>query len=192
MTKLEIHRIYPEKKASSFFTRNKQNLLRSAFLITGYTCFIVNLLTGGMPWSLIVIGGLCVAWIAFVYKPMVENTLIKKLSDISIAICFYLFLLDAILEQGWSSFVVPIVFFSDLLLIGFIYLAFFKKQKRNFMPLYELILGGFVAVLLSLTGLRTLNWPQIVVGSVSLALLVLSAILFPKDVIRELQKKMHT
>jgi hypothetical protein len=156
-----------------------------------YTCLTVNLLTGGMAWSLIAIGGLCVAWVAFVYRPMVEHTLIKKLSDISIAVCLYLFLLDAILEQGWSDFVVPIVFFSDLLLIGFIYLAFFKKQKRNFMPLFELILGGLVSILLSLIGMHGTDWPQIVVGGVSLGLLVLSASLFPKDVLRELQKKMH-
>ena len=70
---------------------------------------------------LIAIGGLCVVWVAFVYRPMVEHTLIKKLSDVSIAVCLYLFLLHAILQQGWSNFVVPIVFFSDLLLIGFIY-----------------------------------------------------------------------
>lgn len=187
-----IHRIYPQRKPSGFFRRNRQDLLRSAFLTAAYTCLIVNLLTGGMPWSLIAMGGLGVAWIAFVYRPMVEHTLIKKLSDVSIAICLYLFLLDAILQQGWSDFVVPIVFFSDLLLIGFIYLVFFKKQKRNFMPLFELLLAGIIAILLSLTGiLRGPNWPQIVMGSVSLGLLVLSAALFPKDVLRELQKKMH-
>lgn len=189
---MQIHRIYPQRKASSFYKRNRQDLLRSAFLLAGYTCLIINLLGGGIPWSLIVIGGLCVVWIAFVYRPLVENTLIKKLSDISIAMCLYLFLLDAILQQGWSDFVVPIVFFSDLLLIGFIYLVFFKKQKRNFMPLFELLLAGIIAILLSLAGiLRGPNWPQIVVGGVSLGLLALSVILFPKDVFRELHKKIH-
>lgn len=191
MNNTQIHPIYPKRKSGSFFKRNRQDLLRSAFLTAAYTCLIVNLLTGGMPWSLIAIGGLCVVWVAFVYRPMVEHTLIKKLSDVSIAVCLYLFLLDAILQQGWSNFVVPIVFFSDLLLIGFIYLVFFKKQKRNFMPLFELILGGLVSILLSLIGMYGTNWPQIVVGSVSLGLLILSALLFPKDVLRELQKKMH-
>ena len=62
---------------------------------------------------------------------MVENTTIKKLSDVSIAVCLYLFLLDAILQQGWSGFVVPIVFFSDLLLIGFIYLAFSRASAAS-------------------------------------------------------------
>lgn len=189
---MQVHRIYPRRKSNSFFKRNRQDLLRSAFLTVAYACLIINLLTGGMPWSLIAIGGLGVAWIAFVYRPMVENTLIKKLSDVSIAVCLYLFLLDAILKQGWSGFVVPIVFFSDLLLIGFIYLAFFKKQKRNFMPLFELVLAGIIAILLSLTGiLRGPNWPQIVMGSVSLGLLVLSVLLFPKDVLREFHKKIH-
>jgi len=188
---IEVHRIYPDCASKGFFRRNRQDLLRSAFLLAAYTCLTINLFTGGVPWSLIVIGGLWVAWVAFVYKPLVENTLIKKLSDVSIMVCLYLFLLDAILQQGWSNIVVPIVFFSDLVLIGFIFLVFFKKQKRNFMPLYELILGGLVAILLSLTGAQTLNWPRIVVGSVSLGLLVLSVVLFPKDMSRELRKKLH-
>ncbi len=188
---MNVHHIYPERKASSFFIRNRQDLLRSAFLIAGYACLIINLVTGGIFWSLIAIGGLCVAWVAFVYRPMVEHTLIKKLSDVSIAICLYLFLLDAILQGGWSNFVVPIVFFSDIILIGAYYLLFFKRQKRNFMPLFELTLGGFIALTLSLTGLQELNWPRIVVGSVCLGLLVLSVALFPKDVLRELKKKVH-
>ncbi|MCL1854628.1 MAG: DUF6320 domain-containing protein [Clostridia bacterium] len=191
MIRIEIHRIYPKYKVNGFFRRNRLDLLRSAFLLAAYTCLIVNLFTGDMSWSLIVIGGLCVAWVAFVYKPLVENTLIKKLSDVSIAVCLYLFLLDAVLQQGWSIIVIPIVFFSDLVLIGFIFLVFFKKQKRNFMPLYELLLGGLVAILLSLTGVQTLNWPRIVVGSVSLGLLVLSVALFPKDMAKELRKKLH-
>lgn len=188
---MQVHRIYPEQSPKTFFRRNKQDIFRTIFLAVGYVCLLVNLLTGGIPWSLIVIGGLCVVWVSIIYRPLVENTLIKKLSDVSIAICLYLFLLDAIVGHGWAGFVVPIVFFSDLLLIGFVYLVFFKKQKRNFMPLFELILGGLIAILLSFIGLHQLDWPTIVVGGVSLGLLILSVSLFPKDVAREWKKKMH-
>ncbi len=188
---MEVHRTYPVQSPKNFFKRNRQDIFRSVFAFIGYACLIINLLTGGRPWSLIVIGGLCVFWVVFIYKPLVENTLIKKLSDISIAVCLYLFLLDMILHQGWSGFVVRIVFFSDLLLIGFIFLVFFNREKRNFMPLFELILGGFIAITLSLVGVWKLDWAAIVVGSVSLGLLILSVALFPKDMARELKKKLH-
>ena len=188
---MQVRQIYPDPKPKNFFRRNRQDLLRSAFVLAAYACLIINLLTGGVPWSLIVFGGLCVVWIAFIYRPLVEHTLIKKLSDISIVVCLYLFLLDAILQHGWSDFVVSIVFFSDLVLIGLIYLVFFKKQKRNFLPLYELIFAGLIAVLLSLTGLQAWSWPRIVVGGVSLGLLAIGVVLFPKDILQELRKKFH-
>ncbi len=191
VAELQVHRIYPEQSPRTFFSRNRQDIFRTLFLGVGYLCLLINLLVGGMPWSLIVGGGLAVVWVAFVYRPLVENTLIKKLSDTSIAVCLYLFLLGALLHQGWTDYVVPIVFFSDVLLIGFIYLVFFKKQKRNFLPLFELLLGGIVAILLELAGLRRLHWPAIVVGSVSLGLIVLSVALFPKEVAGEWKKKMH-
>lgn len=189
---MQVHPTYPPRPSHSFLRRNRQDILRSLFLFSGYTCLIINLLTGGGPWSLIVIGGLCVFWIAFLYRPLVEHTLIKKLSDISIVVCLYLFLLDSILQEGWSVYVVPIVFFSDLIFIGGIFLLFFQKQKRNFMPLFELIVSGLVASLLGILGFAHISWALIVVGGVSLVLVVLSFAIFPKEILLEMKKKMHT
>jgi len=188
---MQIHRVYPEQKASTFWRRNRQDILRSAFLFVGNACLFINLLTGGMPWSLIVFGGLCVVWIAFIYRPLVENTLIKKLTDVTVVVCLYLLLLDAILGGEWSTLVVPIVLFADLAAIGFFYLLFFKKEKRNFMPLFELLLAGLFTTLLTLAIDRTLAWPLIVLGSVSFGMLVLSFILFPREVALEIRKKLH-
>ena len=189
---MRLHCTYPRHTPRSFFRRNRQDILRSLFLIAGYTCLLVNLLTGGILWSLIAIGGLCVVWITFIYRPMVENTLIKKFSDISIVVCLYLFLLDGVTRQGWSDFVVPIVFFSDMIFIGAFYLLFFRKQKRNFLPLFELVLGGLVAIFCGLIGLRQVDWPLIAVGGVSLGLVILSLAIFPTQILQEFRKKFHT
>lgn len=191
MSEMRVHVIYPEHSRASFFRRNRISILRSVFLFAGYACLIINLLTSVFPWSLIVIGGLCVFWVALIYRPLVENTLIKKLSDTGIAVCLYLFLLDALLGTNLRDYVVPIVFFGDLILIGCLFLLFFQKQKRNFMPLFELILIGLVAMLCGLAGLRDVNWSLIVVGSVSLGLVVLSFALFPKALTLEFRKKLH-
>ena len=122
----------------------------------------------------------------------VEATPIKKLCDTALAVCLYLFLLDSVVGGGWSGFVVPIVFFGELIVTGGYFLLFFHKRKRDFLPLFELILIGLVGTLLSLAGLKRLDWPMIVVGGVSLGLLLLSFLLFRKPLWLEIRKKFHT
>lgn len=191
MEPMHVRLTYPPTTALSFWRRNRRALWRSSFFLTGYACLLVNLLTGGMPWSLIAIGGLTVLWVVFLYHPQVENTPIKKLCDSAIAVCLYLFLLDSVIGGGWSGFVVPIVFFGDLVIIGSYFLLYFQKRKRDFLPLFELILAGLVITLCELVGLRYLDWPMIVVGGVSLGLLALSLALFWKPLGAEFQKKFH-
>lgn len=189
--KMIVHLTYPPSTGLSFWKRNRRSIMRSAFIMIGYICLLINLLTGGMQWSLIVIGGLTVLWVIGLYRPQVENTVIKKLCDSLIAVCLYLFLLDSIIGGGWGGFVVPIVFFGDLILIGAYFLLFFQNRKRDFLPLFELILGGMIITLITLAGFRTLNWPMIVVGSVSLGMLILSLALFWKPLGTEFKKKFH-
>ena len=189
---MRVHTTYPPNTSQSFWRRNRQALWRSAFVLAGYLCLIINLLTQGPAWSLIVIGGLMTVWIALIYQPQVEATPIKKLCDTALAVCLYLFLLDSVVGGGWSGFVVPIVFFGELIVTGGYFLLFFHKRKRDFLPLFELILIGLVGTLLSLAGLKRLDWPMIVVGGVSLGLLLLSFLLFRKPLWLENRKKFHT
>ena len=189
---MRVHTTYPPNTSQSFWRRNRQALWRSAFVLAGYLCLIINLLTQGPAWSLIVIGGLMTVWIALIYQPQVEATPIKKLCDTALAVCLYLFLLDSVVGGGWSGFVVPIVFFGEQIVTGGYFLLFFHKRKRDFLPLFELILIGLVGTLLSLAGLKRLDWPMIVVGGVSLGLLLLSFLLFRKPLWLEIRKKFHT
>lgn len=188
---MQVHITYPELTQHSFWRRNRRELARGLFVLLAYACGVVNLAVGGKAWSLAAIGGLAVLWIAVFYKPLVENTIIKKITDVGGAVCLYLFLLDGIFGGNWSGFVTPIVFFAALIIAGTYFLAYFKKEKRNFMPLFELILAGFVAIFCGLVGWRKLDWPLIVVGSVSLALVVLTVALHFHAFTRELKKKIH-
>lgn len=189
---MRVRITYPAAAPLSFWHRNWLALWRSAFLLASYVCLIVNLLTGGIAWSIVVVGGLTLAWIVFFYRPQVENTLIKKLCDMLIAACLYLYLLDSVLGTSWSGFVVPIVFFGDLVFIGGLFVLSFRKQKRNFLPLFELICVGLASTLLALTGVAELSWPMIVVGGVSLGLLVVCLVPFWTPMRLELRKKFHT
>lgn len=188
---MQVHITYPELKPGSFWRRNRRELMRGLFIALSYVCGVVNLCVGGVAWSLAAIGGLGVLWIAVFYRPLVENTAIKKITDVGAAVCLYLFLLDAIFGGNWSGFVSPIVFFSDLVIAGAYFLAFFKKEKRNFLPLFELTLVGFVAIFCGLVGWSKLDWPLIVVGAVSLLLVVLTVALYFRPIMEEFKKKLH-
>ena len=188
---MQVHVTYPALTARSFWHRNSRELIRGLFMLLGYACGLINILTGGIPWSLAVIGGLAVFWIAVLYKPLVENTIIKKITDVGCAVCLYLFLLDWIFGGNWSGFVAPIVFFADLIIAGTYFLAYFKKEKRNFLPLFELSLAGLVAIFCGMVGWSKLDWPLIVVGSVSLGFVVLTIALHFRVIWVEFSKKIH-
>ena len=188
---MTVHITYPELAQQSFWRRNRRELARGVFVFTAYTCGLINLLTGGVPWALAAIGGMAVLWIAVFYKPLVENTAIKKITDVGGAVCLYLFLLDWIFGGNWSGFVAPIVFFADLIIAGTYFLAYFKKEKRNFLPLMELSLGGLIAIFCGLVGWSRLDWPLIVVGGVSLALVVLTVAFHFHAIREEFYKKFH-
>ena len=189
--KMQVHLTYPELKPHSFWRRNRRELIRSLFVFLAYACGLINLAVGGEPWALAAIGGLAVVWVAVFYRPLVENTVIKKITDVGGAVCLYLFLLDGIFGGNWSWFVAPIVFFADLIIAGTYFLAYFNKEKRNFLPLFELSLAGFVAIFCGLVGWSRLDWPLSVVGSVSFALVLLTLVLHWKEIRVEIGKKMH-
>ena len=189
--KMQVHVTYPELISHNFWRRNRRELTRGLFVFLAYACGVVNLAVGGKPWALAAIGGLAVVWIIVFYKPLVENTAIKKITDAGAAVCLYLFLLDGIYGGNWSGFVAPIVLFADLVIAGTYFLAYFKKEKRNFLPLFELSLGGLVAIFCGLVGWSRVDWPLIVVGSVSLALVLLTMALHWKEIRVEFSKKMH-
>ena len=188
---MQVHVTYPALKPRSFWRRNRRELARGLFGTLAYSCLVVNVCVGGIPWALAAVGGLMVVWIAVFYRPLVENTVIKKITDVGAAVCLYLFLLDWIFGGGWSGFVAPIVLFADLVVAGTYFLAYFKKQKRNFLPLFELSLGGLVAIFCGLVGWSRLDWPLIVVGSVSLALVLATVAFHWREIRVEFQKKLH-
>lgn len=44
---MRVHTTYPPNTSQSFWRRNRQALWRSAFVLAGYLCLIINLLTQG-------------------------------------------------------------------------------------------------------------------------------------------------
>ncbi len=188
---MQVHITYPQLTPHSLWRRNRRELTRALFVFFAYACVLVNVSVGGIPWAFAAVGGLALVWIAVFYRPLVENTRIKKMTDTGVAVCLYLFLLDWLFGGHWSGFVAPIVFFADLIIVGTYFLAYFKKEKRNFLPLFELMLCGLVAIFCGLVGWSRLDWPLFVVGGVSFTLAALTVALHFTAIRREIQKKLH-
>ncbi len=185
-----VENIYPTA-SHHFGKKHVRILMRNLCLLTAYVCVLVNAIVGGFVWSVIVLGALMVAWVAFLYRPMLENTLIKKLCNTLTAVCLFLILLDDVLGTSWAYFVVPIVFWGNLLIIGLLFVIFFRKQKRNCMPLFEAMTAGMAVTVLTLLIFGEINWPFIVLGSVSLGMMVLFLILYWSTLRFEFRKRWH-
>jgi hypothetical protein len=106
---------------------------RAGALVFGgaaYLCLLVNLLTGGTAWSLAAVGGLAVAWITFFYKPLVENTVIKKMKDYRFRGVPVSVFAGLAFGGGWSGLVTPSVLCrSDHR--GHVFPGFFQKEKTQ-------------------------------------------------------------
>lgn len=163
-------------------------LLWAGVITTG----IVNLATGGKPWSLVVIGGEYLFYRIILRQPLVENSKIGKLTDAILSTCLYLILIDIIYGDGWSVSVVPILTFSLLIIQGVVFFSFYRRQRKNFMPIYWVSIGGLVAIISALIGFPKINWPIIVLGSIAFAILIISVIALRKPIWTELKKKFHT
>jgi hypothetical protein len=62
--------------------------------------------------------------------------------------------------------------------MGIYFLCYFRGEKRNFLPLFELLVAGMVSTLIMLCCRIRLSWPMIVVGSVSLGIQLLMLVLY--------------
>lgn len=103
-----------------------------------------------------------------------------------------LILIETFLSSGWAGFVVPIVSFTSLIVMGVLFFTNLPIQKQNLMPMMWMIAAALVAIMASLIGWPKMNWPFIVLGATAFALLIVTFIVLPKELIRELQKRFHT
>ena len=170
--------------------------IAAAGLVCGtLVCILVNLCVGGKPWCVTVAGGAVLFWVCFLYHPLVEYSLIRKLTAILSSACGYLILIDYLNEgPHWSHLVAPIVLFSLFVFTLILFFVQFKRQKHNILPLYQIALISLFVVIAAASGLFSLSftWPMIVLASLDGALLILTLLFFRKPIREEFRKKFHT
>jgi len=185
---MKIENDYPhiKTKINKFLLTRKIILL--LFLISIITVVIVNFAVGGKLWMLYVIGGEVIFYFAFLNYPLVDNSLVKRITVTLLLICAYLYLIDFINDTKWSYFVIGIVAFSIILIQLLIFFLGFNYQKKKLIPLFITSIGSTIYFILSLFKVVKINWPIIVLGSISLATLLMLFIFYYKSVTMELKK----
>jgi len=194
---MEVKITYPTRSEQGFRKQFQRHKIiywaKWPFLFAAYFCPILNILTGGPAWSVIVVWSLWIVW-SFTFSPeLVEinriSLFVKSVTDASLL----LIMIDVLLSPGWALKVVPIVCFSGLAVAGILFFTNIRKQKQNMMPMLMMIV---VTLISSVSGLiiwrqEEDKWALAVMGAFALALLIAEVAVLGNEFIREIKKRFH-
>ncbi len=185
---MKIENDYPKIKTKINKLLLVRKIILLLFLISIITVVIVNLAVGGKLWMLYVIGGEVIFYFAFLNYPLVDNSLVKRITVTLFLVCAYLYLIDFINDTEWSYFVIGILAFSIVIIQLLIFFLGINYQKKKLIPLFITSIVSTIYFILSLFKVVTINWPIIVLGSISLAALLILFIFYYKSVTIEVRK----
>jgi hypothetical protein len=189
---MKINITYPSKNITRIKREHILKIIRWPFLAISYIALITNLIFGGLWWSILIVVFLYMIWNIFFGLDLVEYNRIRQFTKIAIYICVMLFLIDLILIEGWMFEVLSITSFSLLVIAGVLFFSDIERQKQNMMPLFTLILLNVIGTVLGLSFDRgSFYWTYIVMGSISLALIILCIIVLGRNFIIQLVKRFH-
>lgn len=162
-------------------------ILALGFLVT----LIVNLSVGGQAFSLIVLVSEYVFWIAFVYRPLVENSIVTKVTDVAIATCALLTVINWVTGGTWSDAVVGWIIFALMILVGAAFLLGLHTRRVNTMPLFWMILGSMGIVASALAGITRFTWPSLIGCFIAVFFMAVGVIFYRQALVYELKKRFH-
>ena len=191
---MKIEITYPPKDAKKIRRHKIIEWAKWPFLFAAYICPIINIVTGGPVWSVIVVWSLWMVWSFSLSPDLVEinriSLFVKFIANSSIL----LIMIDFFLAPGWAILVVPIVCFGGLAIAGALFFTDIDRQRQNMMPMLVLI---FVTLIASISGIIIWTqhnglWALVVMGAFALALLVAGVAVLRSGFIRELKRRFHT
>lgn len=189
---MKVEITYPPVERRRLQRRKLLRILRWPFLFAAYICPLINLLTGGKAWSVIVLMSLYMAWKLVLSTDLVEYNRISQFTKLIVCTCVLLGLIDWLLAPGWAVEVVPIVCFGGLVVAGILFFTDLERQKQNMLPMLVLIV---MALFGSVIGLSLWHeescWALVVMGALALALLVGCAATLGGEFLRELKRRFH-
>jgi hypothetical protein len=185
---MKIENDYPEIKTKINKFLLARRIILLLFLISIITVVIVNLAVGGKLWMLYVIGGEVIFYFAFLNYPLVDNSLVKRITVTLFLVCAYLYLIDFINDTEWSYFVIGILAFSIVIIQLLLFFLGINYQRKKLIPLFITSIISTIYFILSLFKVVAINWPIIVLGSISLAALLILFVFYYKSVTIEVRK----
>lgn len=186
---MKIKITYPKVSPKIIKHQRLINFMKWPLLIAVVICPIINLITGGKAWSLVVLMSIYMAWDLVISRDLVEYNRISQFVKLITLTSLLLITIDVFLAPGWALEAVPILIFSGLIVTSVLFFTDIEKQKQNIFPFLFLIL---LSIFSSIVGLSFYHekdsWPLTVMGVVALFLLITLSITLKENIINELKK----
>lgn len=186
---MKIKITYPKVSPKIIKHQRLINFMKWPLLIAVVICPIINLITGGKAWSLVVLMSIYMAWDLVISRDLVEYNRISQFVKLITLTSLLLITIDVFLTPGWSLEAVPILIFSGLIVTSVLFFTDIERQKQNIFPFLFLILLSIFSSIIGLSFYHEKDsWPLTVMGVVALFLLITLTITLKENIINELKK----
>lgn len=186
---MKIKITYPKVSPKIIKHQRLINFMKWPLLIAVVICPIINLITGGKAWSLVVLMSIYMAWDLVISRDLVEYNRISQFVKLITLTSLLLITIDIFLSPGWALEAVPILIFSGLIVTSVLFFTDIERQKQNIFPFLFLILLSIFSSIIGLSFYHEKDsWPLTVMGVVALFLLITLTITLKEDIINELKK----
>lgn len=186
---MKIKITYPKVSPKIIKHQRLINFMKWPLLIAVVICPIINLITGGKAWSLVVLMSIYMAWDLVISRDLVEYNRISQFVKLITLTSLLLITIDIFLSPGWALEAVPILIFSGLIVTSVLFFTDIERQKQNIFPFLFLILLSIFSSIIGLSFYHEKDsWPLTVMGAVALFLLITLTITLKENIINELKK----
>lgn len=186
---MKIKITYPKVSPKIIKHQRLINFMKWPLLIAVVICPIINLITGGKAWSLVVLMSIYMAWDLGISRDLVEYNRISQFVKLITLTSLLLIIIDIFLAPGWALEAVPILIFSGLIVTSVLFFTDIERQKQNIFPFLFLILLSIFSSIIGLSFYHEKDsWPLTVMGVVALFLLITLSITLKENIINELKK----
>lgn len=186
---MKIKITYPKVSPKIIKHQRLINFMKWPLLIAVVICPIINLITGGKAWSLVVLMSIYIAWDLVISRDLVEYNRISQFVKLITLTSLLLITIDIFLAPGWALEAVPILIFSGLIVTSVLFFTDIERQKQNIFPFLFLILLSIFSSVIGLSFYHEKDsWPLTVMGIVALFLLITLSITLKENIINELKK----
>ncbi len=186
---MKIKITYPKVSPKIIKHQRLINFMKWPLLIAVVICPIINLITGGKAWSLVVLMSIYMAWDLVISRDLVEYNRISQFVKLITLTSLLLITIDVFLAPGWALEAVPILIFSGLIVTSVLFFTDIERQKQNIFPFLFLILLSIFSSIIGLSFYHEKDsWPLTVMGVVALFLLITLTITLKENIINELKK----